>query len=99
MHGPAAVTRTAVPALGGDENVIGRAAVGRQGFGHELLAVTVLLHAERIGVRGVDDGDAGVERGVNGGDRLATVRPSLNGQWHFAQSDGTDGPVADGTLQ
>ena len=60
--------------------------------------MAVLLHAERVSVCGVDDGHAGVERGVDGGDRLAAIGPSLNGQRHFAQSDGTDGPVADGTL-
>ena len=35
-----------MPALGGDQDVVGRAAVGRQGLGHEPFAVAVLLDAE-----------------------------------------------------
>ena len=61
VHGPAAVARTAVPALGGHQHLVGGTAVGRQGLGDEPFAVSVLLHAEGVGVRGVDDGDPGVQ--------------------------------------
>ena len=61
VDGPAAVARPPVPSLGGDQHVIGGAAVGRQRLGDEPLSVAVLLGVQRVGVRRVDDGDTGVE--------------------------------------
>ena len=98
MHGPTAVARAAVPALGGHQHVVGGAAVGGQCLGHDALAVAVLLDAQRVGVGGVDDGDAGIERGVDSGDGLGPVGPTFNGERHLAQADGADRPLTDATF-
>src|SRR5580704_17900793 len=98
VHRPAAVAGAPVPALGGDEDVVGRTAVGGERLGDQLLAVAVFLDAQRVGVGGVDDRDAGIERRVDGGDGLAAVGAALDGEGHLAEADRADRPVADGTL-
>src|SRR3712207_8173608 len=48
---------------------------------------------------GVDEGHAGVERGVHGGDGvLAAGSAGLRGQGHRPEPDGADGLVSDASL-
>ncbi|OIQ78675.1 hypothetical protein GALL_396090 [mine drainage metagenome] len=96
--GPGAVAGTQVPALGRDEDAAGVAAVGAERARDQALVVADVGRGEVIGVRGVDERDAGVESGVDGGDRLALVGPALDRHRHPAEPDRADGPVTDGAL-
>ena len=58
----------------------------------------VLVHAERVGVGGVDDRDAGVERRVDGGDGPGPVRSTFDRERHLTEADGADHAVTDGAL-
>ena len=51
-----------------------------------------------VGVGGVDQGDPGVERGVDGGDRPCLVRSALDRHRHPAEPDRADVSITDSTL-
>lgn len=51
-----------------------------------------------VTVGGVDERDARVEGGVEGGDGPPLVRAPLDGEGHGAQADGADRDVPDGAL-
>ena len=95
VEGPAAVAGTQVAALGGDQHLGGVGAVGGQGPGDQGLVVADLVGADVVGVGGVDEGDAGVERGVDGGDGAGLLGSALDRHRHAAESEGADLGVAD----
>ena len=78
-----------VAGLGGDDDVV-VAAVQR--LGDQPLVVADLALVAGVGVGGVDQVDAGVERGVDRADRLLLGRPAGEGHRHRAESDGEDVP-------
>ena len=101
LHGQTEVHRRAVAtprftlaardaALGGDEDARAVAAPGAQGLGDDALVVTHLVPRGRVDVCGVDEGDAGVECGVHGGDRVLMRRELIvvvHRHGHGAQPD------------
>ena len=88
VNGPAAVSGAAVAAFGGDEYVLGGAAVGLERLGNQPLSVAVFIGAEGVGIRSVDDGDPRIEGGMDRGDRLFPIGAALNGEGHLTQSNG-----------
>ena len=98
VDGPRAVAGAQVAALGGDQHAGGVAAPARQRLRDQRLVVPDLVGVQVVGVGRVDQGDAGVERGVDGPDRAAAVGPPLDGHRHAAESDGADLDVSDGPL-
>jgi hypothetical protein len=93
---PRAVARTQVTALRRDQHVRGVAAVLGHRAGDQGLVVTDLVGVPVIGVRGVDQRDAGLQRGVDGRDRTLLVGAPLDGHRHTAQTDRSDLDVTDG---
>ena len=79
--------RTREAALGGDPNRRPVACPRRQGACDEPFVVTGLAVVQAIGVRGVEEVDAGVERGVQHCDRAVVVSFVLGGEAHAADSD------------
>ena len=57
-----------------------------------------LVGVQVVGVRGVDQRDTGVERGVDGRHRPRGVGPALDGHRHAAEADRADGEVGEGAL-
>jgi hypothetical protein len=98
VDGPRAVTGTQVAALGRDQHAGGVAAPARQRLGDQRLVVADLVGVQVVGVGRIDQGHAGVERGVDRPDRAVGVGPSLDGHRHAAESDGADLDVSDGSL-
>jgi hypothetical protein len=84
-----------VTALGGDQHPRGVAAIGIERLGDQGLVVAYLVGADVIGIRGVDEGDPGVECGMDGGDGAGLVGSALDRHRHAAESDGADQGVAD----
>ena len=71
-----------VAALGRDEHAGGVAAVALQGLGDEQLVVADLVsRGQVVGVGRVDEGDAGVEGGVDRGDRPLARRGGPRSTW------------------
>ena len=68
-----------------------------QRLGDEALVVAHLVGVQVVGVGGVDQRHAGVQRRVDGGERAVAVRTALDRHGHAAQADRGDGPVADGS--
>src|SRR5690606_32954720 len=85
-------------ALGRDEDVGGVAAVRGERLGDERLVVADLVGVEVVGVGGVDEGDAGVQGGVDGRHRAGAVRATLDGHRHAAEPDRTHPHVPDAAL-
>ena len=73
--------------LGGDGHVV-VAALER--LGDQPLVVTDLVGVLAVGVGGVDQVHAGVERGVDRADRLLLRRPAREGHRHGAEPDRED---------
>src|SRR4051794_3480157 len=63
---------------------------GTQRTGDQSLVVADLTVIEAIDVRGVDDGDPGVEHRLNAPDALLSRGAILNRQMHPAISNGSD---------
>jgi hypothetical protein len=57
--------------------------------------VANLVGADVVSVGGVDQGDPGVQRGMDGVDGPGLVGPALNRHRHAAESDSSDLGVAD----
>lgn len=95
---PAAVSGPAAPALGRDQDAGGVAAVAPQGAGDQEFVVAPLVGLPVVAVGGVDERDARVEGGVDGGDGPLFVRAPLDGERHGAQTDGADRAVSDGPV-
>ena len=80
-----------VPALGGDQEVLG---IGMQGLGNQLLA-----HVRAVGVGGVDQVDAQLHRTAENGDRLIVVcrgsPDAFAGDPHRAEPEAADRVLAD----
>ncbi len=76
-----------VARLGGDEHVV---AAALEGLGDQPLVVADLVLAGAVGVGGVDQGHAGVERGVDDADRLRLVGAAVERQRHPAEPDRKD---------
>ena len=72
--------------------------VGGEGLRHQLLVVPRVARVEVIGIGGVDQRDAGVEGGVDRGDRALAAGTSPYRHRHGSQADGADPHVADGAL-
>ena len=81
---PGAVRATQHAVLDADHDVVAVAVA-------ERLAEQELVVAHAVEVAGVEQGDAGVERGVDGGDALGLVgRPVEVGHAHQAEAEGRD---------
>ena len=79
--------RAGVTGLGGDDHVV---VAALQGLGDQALVVADVVLVDGVGVGGVDQVDAGVERGVDGADRLLLGRSALEGHRHRAEADRED---------
>ena len=75
---PALLAVAGQAALGGDDDVV---APALEGLGDQALAVADVAIVARVGVGGVDEADAGVERGVDGADRAAPRRDARRATW------------------
>ena len=89
---PGATVAKEQPALGGDENLFGATT---KSLGDQEFVVALAVGLRRIGIGSVDEGDAGVESGMDGRDCPVTVRSSGQREWHRAEADGADFHVAD----
>ena len=89
-----AVARQA--ALGGDDDVV---AAALEGLGDQALAVADVAVVARVRVGGVDEADAGVERGVDGADRALLVGTPVERHGHLAQADRMDVDSGEGAGQ
>ena len=98
LGGGAQVRRTAVlipcaavahdAALGGDRHRTAVTAPARERLGDQALVVADLGLVEAVGVGGIDQRDARVERGVNDADGLRLGRPAIgDGEVHSAVAD------------
>jgi hypothetical protein len=94
VEAPALVRLAGVAALGGDQDVGRVAAEARDRARDERLVVPEVGVVPGVGVGGVDQRDAGLQRRVDGGDRLLLVRPARERHRHTAEADGTDLRVA-----
>ena len=79
-----------VAALGGHEDAVAAGGRAPDRLGDEALVVADLGLVRRVGVGGVDEGDPGVERGVDGPDGLCLVGSPGDGERHAAQADRED---------
>ena len=91
---PAAVGVAQVAALGGDQDVVAVDAL--QGLGDQALAMTDVRAVLGVGVGGVDQRHAGIDRGVDRADGLILVGPAGQREGHLAEADGKDLGVAEG---
>ena len=66
-----------------------------QRLGDEALVVAHLVGVQVVGVGGVDQRHAGVQRRVDGREGAVAVGTALDRHGHAAQADRGDGPVAD----
>jgi hypothetical protein len=78
-------------ALGRDEDPLSPPGPPGQRAGYQRLVVAQLVIVEAIDVRGVDEGDASVERRVNEPDGLGSGWAILEREVHPAESDGGNG--------
>ena len=76
--------RTDVAGLGGDDHVV---VAALQRLGDQPLVVADLVFVLAVGVGGVDQVHAGVERGVDRADRLLLRRAAREGHRHRAEPD------------
>jgi hypothetical protein len=60
--------------------------------------VTHVVGVQVVGIGGVDQGHAGVEGGMDRGDRAVAVGTPLDGHRHAAEADRGDGAAADGAV-
>ena len=74
-------------AFGGDQDARAIAAPCRERAGDEPFVVTGLVCIPAVRVGGVEEGDAGVERGVQHLDRARLVPIALGGKAHAAHAD------------
>lgn len=83
-----------------DVREIRSAAIGAQSFGDERFVVADGVPARCIDVRGVEQGDAGVERGMDRGQGLvAMIRHASVRQRHAAEADRGYLTIAETALQ
>ena len=85
-----AAARARHPALGRHQDPLAVTVPGPERAGDQPLVVPQLAVVEALGVRGVDERDAGIERGVNGADSLLLRRPVGDGKMHPAVADRSD---------
>jgi hypothetical protein len=60
--------------------------------------VADLVRVAVVRVRGVDEGDAGIECGVDRGDRAVRAGAAFDRHGHAAEADRRYGPITDGAL-
>ena len=81
-----------VAALGRDDHAVAAAA---QRLGDQPLVVADVVARRGVRVGGVDQGHAGVERGVDRADRLVLVGAAVERERHRAEADREDLGVAE----
>ena len=75
--------------LRGDDHPRSVTGPGGQRARDEPLVVSDVALVRAVAVGGVEERDAGVERGVHDGDRPVVVAAGRGGQAHAADADGT----------
>ena len=78
-----------MPSLGRDQHIVS-ARPGGKSLGDEALVVTHLIAVDAVGIRGIDERDTGVERGMNGLDGLRFVGSAFQRHGHGTQPKTTD---------
>jgi hypothetical protein len=93
---PRAVAGPLAAALRGDQDLRRVPVPPRQGLGDQDLVVADLVGVDVVGVGGVDQRHAGVQRGQDRGGRPFAVRTPLDRHRHATEADGADLKISDG---